>query len=61
MRKIWSANTKLVSGKTLASVATVTNTASVERNMFNIFSYIKFCWMQFKEDYKNTKKDMFGE
>ena len=52
---------KCVSGKTLASVATVMNTASVERNMINIFSYIKFCWMQFKEDFANTKKDMFGE
>jgi hypothetical protein len=53
----------LVSGKTLGSVATVMNTASVERDykMLNIFTYIKFCWMQFKEDYKNTKKDMFGE
>ena len=61
MRKIWSANTKLVSGKTLASVATVTNTASVERNMFNIFSYVKFCLAMFKEDFQNTKRDVMGE
>ena len=61
MRKIWSANTKLVSGKTLDSVATVTNTASVESKMFNIFTYIKLCWIMFKEDFKNTKRDVMGE
>ena len=61
MRKIWSANTKLVSGKTLASADTVTNTASVESKMFNIFTYIKLCWIMFKEDFQNTKRDVMGE
>ena len=51
----------LVNGKTLGSVGTVTNIVNVENKMLNIFTYFKFCLMQFKEDYKNTKKDMFGE
>jgi len=44
---------KCVSGKTLANVATVTSIASVENKMFNIFTFFKFCWMQFKEDLRN--------
>jgi len=63
MRKIWSANTKLVNGKTLANVDTVMNIVNVERdyNLFDIIKYFQYCWAIFKEDFQNTKKDVMGE
>ena len=59
MKQIWNVSTKLVSGKTLASADTVTNTASVARdhNLFNFIKYFQCCWEIFKEDFKDAKNN----
>ena len=41
MKKIWSANTKRVNGKTLANVDIVMNIVNVERD-YNLFDFIKY-------------------
>lgn len=63
MKKIWSADTKHVNGKTLANADTVTNTASVARdhNLFDFIKYLQYCWANFKEEYEKTKKDVMGD
>jgi len=63
MKKIWSANTKRVNGKTLANVDIVMNIVNVERdyNLFDFIKYLQYCWAIFKEDFQNTKKDVMGE